>query len=153
VARATERKFLGFTFWVGSEGEVKRRVSPQALDRMRDRVRKMTRLTVGRSLAQVCESLREYLVGWKGYFQIAQIPRVFVDLDKWIRHRLRALQLKQWRRPYTISCELRARGESVYVASRVAAHAGRWWRCSATMINYALPNKLFDGLGLPRLAA
>ena len=37
VARATERKFLGFSYWIGPGREVKRRVAPQALGRMKDR--------------------------------------------------------------------------------------------------------------------
>ncbi|WP_236515956.1 group II intron maturase-specific domain-containing protein [Sandaracinus amylolyticus] len=102
VGRATERKFLGFSFWIAPGREVKRRVAPQALERMKDRVRELTRRVVGRSLAQTCERLREYLNGWKGYFHVAQTPRALAQLDEWIRHRLRALQLKHWKRGPTI---------------------------------------------------
>jgi hypothetical protein len=153
VARATERKFLGFSYWIGTGREVKRRVSPQALRRMKDHIRELTRRTVGRSIAQVCERLREYLLGWKGYFQFAQTPKIFRDLDEWIRHRLRALQLKHWKRGPVIFRELRARGMSIPAASRVAANGRRWWKNSAMEIHIALPNKSFDALGLPRLAA
>ena len=153
VARATERKFLSFSFWVAPGREVKRRVAPQALARMKDRVREMTRRVVGRSLAQVCEQLAVYLTGWKGYFQLAQTPQVFARIDQWIRHRLRALQLKHWKHSKVIYRELRARGMTALAARRVAANGRRWWRNSAMAINIALPNKLFDQLGMPRLAA
>ena len=153
VARATERKFLGFTFWVSPKGAVKRNVAPGALERMKDRVREMTRRTVGRSLANVCEKLRSYLNGWKGYFRFAQLGGVFLVLDKWIRHRLRALQLKQWRRGPTIYRELRSLGLSVRNAGAVSARRSSWWANSATKIHIALPNSYFDHLGLPRLAA
>ena len=53
-----------------------------------------------------------YLAGWKAYFRIAETPRVLADIDKWMRHRLRALQLKHWKRGPTIYRELRARGMS-----------------------------------------
>jgi RNA-directed DNA polymerase len=153
VARATERKFLGFSYWIGPGREAKRRVAPQALQRMKNVIRELTRPTVGRSLAQVCHRLREYLLGWKGYFQLAQTPGVFRDLDEWIRHRLRALQLKHWKRGPVIFRELRARGMSITAAAQVAANGRRWWKNSAMAIHIALPNKLFDELGLPRLAA
>ncbi len=153
VARAMERKFLGLSFWFAPGREVKLRVAPQALTRMRDRVRRTTRRNVGRSLAQVCERLAVYLNGWKGYFRIAQTPRVFSDLDEWIRHRLRALQLKHWKRGRVIYRELRARGMSDLAARRAAANGRRWWKSSAMSIHIALPNKLFDQLGVPRLAA
>ncbi|UCE03659.1 MAG: group II intron reverse transcriptase/maturase, partial [Candidatus Latescibacterota bacterium] len=152
VARATERKFLGFSYWIGPGREVKRRVAAEVLKRMKDRIRELTRPTVGCSLAQVCERIRGYLLGWKGYFQLAQTPKIFRELDEWIRHRLRALQLRQWKRGRVIFRELRARGMSQLSAAQVAATGCRWWRNSAMAIHIALPNKLLDELGLPRLA-
>jgi len=152
VARATQRQVLGFAFWVGPERSVKRRIAPKALAAMKDRVRRITTRSCGRSLSRVCSELRAYLLGWKGYFQTAETPGVLQDLDKWIRHRLRALQLKQWRRGTTIFRELRARGLSVEKARWVARNGRRWWRNSGMMIHIALPNSLFDGLGVPRLA-
>ena len=151
VAPARERKFLGFSFWTGPGREVKRRVAPQALKRMKDRIRALSRPTAGRSIAQVCESIRGYLLGWKGYFQFAQTPNVFRELDEWIRHRLRAMQLRQWKRGRVIFRELRARGMSDRAAAQVAVNGRRWWKNSAMAIHIALPNTLFDELGLPRL--
>jgi RNA-directed DNA polymerase len=152
VAPAHERPFLGFAFWWGSKGEPRRRVSRKALDAMKDRVRQLTRRNAGASLPQVAQKLREYLLGWKGYFQHAQTPGVFGDLDGWIRHRLRALQLKQWKRGTTIYRELRARGASSDLAARVAANGRRWWRNSAMGLHIALPTSFFDRLGVPRLS-
>lgn len=120
---------------------------------MKDRVRQLTRRSLGRSLPQAAATLRAYLVGWRGYFRLAETPGVFRQLDEWIRHRLRALQLKQGKRGTTIFRELRARGLSVHAAAKVAANGRCWWRNSAMAINIALPNSLVDELGLPRLAA
>jgi RNA-directed DNA polymerase len=153
VASARDRKFLGFSFWFGSKREVRRRVAPESLKRMKNRVRQLTRRTIGRSLVQVCLGLAPYLRGWKNYFQLAQTPRVFTELDEWIRHRLRALQLKHWKRGKTIHRELVSRGLSSRVAAKVASNGRRWWRNSSMAIHIALPIKLFDDLGLPRLAA
>ena len=153
VAPATQRSFLGFSFWVGRGGVVKRRLAPTALSRMKDRVRALTRRSGGRSLADVCQRLGVYLTGWKTYFRLAETPRVLAELDQWIRHRLRALQLKQWKRGRTIYRELTARGMPGEAAKRVAGNGRRWWRNSAMAIHMALPNALFDKLGVPRLAA
>jgi RNA-directed DNA polymerase len=152
VASATQRKVLGFSFWVAAGRAVKRRVAPQALVRLKERVRELTRRSAGRSLAAVCRDLGVYLAGWKAYFRIAETPKVFAAVDKWIRHRLRALQLKHWKRGTTIYRELIARGLSDLDARRVAANGRRWWRNSAMAIHLALPNALFDKLGVPRLA-
>jgi hypothetical protein len=151
VTRVTKAKFLGFSFWWAKGRTSRRRVAPEAIDRMKERVRELTRRSAGRSLAQMCKPLGLYLTGWKGYFRLAQTPRVFDDLDGWIRHRLRAVQLKHWKRSRTIYRELIARGMSDHAARQVASNGRRWWHNSAMALHIALPNRLFDKLGVPRL--
>jgi RNA-directed DNA polymerase len=153
VDLATRRKLLGYSFWVAPGHAVKRRVSAKALCALKDRVRAITRRTGGRSIEQVVEELRGYLSGWKQYYRLAETPRVFGQLDEWLRHRLRAIHLKHWKRGPTIYRELRRRGLSNVAAARVAANGRRWWRNSAMIINAAFPIRYFDELGLPRLAA
>ena len=153
VAFVTGRKFLGYTFWFAPRGEVRRAVSDKALGVMKERVRRITRRNTGRSIAEVVEGLRRYLVGWREYFRLAQTPRTLGDLDKWLRHRLRALHLKQWRHGRVIYRELHARGMSAADARTVAANSRRWWHNSKLLLNRALPTRYFDQLGVPRLAA
>jgi group II intron reverse transcriptase/maturase len=151
VARFRERKFLGFAFWVAPGKKIRLRVADQALDEMRGRVRRLTRRTCGRSLRQIVQDLRPYLRGWKNYFQLADTPGIFHIQDEWIRHRLRAIQLKQWKRGRTTFRELVSRGVPPALAARVAVNTRRWWMKSARNLNPALPTHLFDRLGLPRL--
>ncbi|MDE2607513.1 MAG: group II intron reverse transcriptase/maturase [Burkholderiales bacterium] len=151
VADAWGRKFLGYCFWAYNN-EVKRAVAPPALDKLRERIRQLTRRTRGRSLEQIAADLREYVPGWKAYFRLAQTPRVMRDLDKWLRHRLRAVQLKQWRRGTTMFRELRRLGASVDLAGRIAGNARRWWRNSSLGLNILMPVAYFDRLGVPRLS-
>jgi hypothetical protein len=80
-------------------------------------------------------------------------PGIFAALDEWIRHRLRAIHLKHWKRGKTIYRELRARGLSQHAAAKVAANGRRWWKNSAKLINVAFPISYFDQLGIPRLVA
>jgi group II intron reverse transcriptase/maturase len=152
VARPWGRKFLGYSFWVAKGGEVKRRMARQALKTMKDRVRAITGRNRGRSLEQVSQNLRGYLVGWREYYRLADTPGVFRDLDQWIRHRLRVVHLKQWKRGRTVYRELRARGLSQPAAAYVARHTRRWWWNSSRYLHVALPNRYFDALGVPRLA-
>ncbi|HEX5101648.1 MAG TPA: group II intron reverse transcriptase/maturase, partial [Polyangiaceae bacterium] len=150
---AQNRKILGYSFWVGPGRVVKRRVASKALAMMKERVRLMTRRTVGRSIRRVIEELRSYLVGWKQYFCLADTPGTWEDIDKWIRHRLRAIHLKQWSRGRTTYRELRARGASVHIAATVARNTRRWWWNSTRYLHTVLTNRYFDELGLPRLAS
>jgi len=153
VARPQDRKFLGYSFWYAKGSEVKRRIASKALVAMKDRVRVITKRSGGRSITTVVRELRGYLVGWKNYFQLADTPRILADLDEWIRHRLRAIHLKQWKRGTTIYRELVKRGLSPRGAAKVAGNGRRWWKNSSMTINIAFPIKYFDDLGLPRLAA
>jgi group II intron reverse transcriptase/maturase len=156
VARPWDRKFLGYSFRVARGGTIKRRVANKALVAMKDRIRNMTKRSGGRSIASVIDELRGYLIGWRNYFQLPETPSVFADLDEWIRHRLRAIHLKQWKRGTTILRELVKRGmrpDGPTGARRIASNCCRWWRNSGKAINIAFPVAYFDGLGLPRLAA
>lgn len=151
VASAFGRKFLGYAFWAAQGGEVKRAVSRKALATFRQNVRWRTRRSGGRSMAQVIERVRPYLLGWKAYFGLAQTPRVWRELDEGMRHRMRAIQLKQWRHGRTIYRELRALGAPADVAQQVAANSRRWWRNSGLALNRVLTIGYFDRLGMPRL--
>lgn len=151
VARVWGRKFLGYCFWESKDG-VKRAAATQALDKLRERIRQLTRRTRGRSLEQIAEDLRGYVPGWKAYFRLAQTPKVMRELDEWLRHRLRAVQLKQWRRGTTVFRELRRLGASVDLAARIAGNTRRWWRTSALGLNCVLPISYFDRLGVPRFS-
>jgi RNA-directed DNA polymerase len=151
VASVTGRKFLGYSFWFAKEG-VKRKVAAQPLATFKQRIRQLTRRSGGRSMAQVIARLNPYLLGWKAYFGLAQTPGVWRTLDEWLRHRLRAIQLKQWKRGSTIYRELTNLGAAEQVAKRVAQNARCWWRNSAGELNRVLTIAYFDKLGLPRLS-
>jgi len=152
VASAFGRKFLGYALWVAKGKEVKCAVAHKALDNFKARIRQLTRRTGGRSLEQVVEKLRSYLLGWKAYFGLAQTPKVWRELDEWLRHRLRAIQLWHWRRPRTIYRELKAVGAKENVARQVAVNSRRWWRNSDRLLKTVLTIAYFDALGVPRLS-
>jgi RNA-directed DNA polymerase len=152
VASALGRKFLGFELWSAAGGVIKRKVAKKALVNYRHRIRQLTRRSGGRSLTQVCGKLKQYVSGWKGYFHLAQTPGVFAELDEWLRHRLRALQLKQWKRGSTMYREMRALKASETDARKVAGNSRCWWANSRYLLNRILPIAHFDRLGVPRLA-
>jgi RNA-directed DNA polymerase len=153
VARAWDRKFLGYSFWVAPGRKVKRRVAPKALEAMKQRIRELTARNGGRAMKTVFAQVRSYLSGWKQYFQLADTPRIFSELDKWLRHRLRMVQLKQWRRGTTTYRELKRLGAAEDVARKVAANSRRWWKNSSQVLHTALPNSYYDRMGIPRLAS
>jgi RNA-directed DNA polymerase len=152
VASAFGRKFLGYALWVAKGREVKCAVTHKALADFKARIRQLTRRSGGRSVAQVVEKLRPYVLGWKAYFGMAQTPKVWRELDEWLRHRLRAIQLRHWKRPRTIHRELKALGATQDVAKQVTGNCHRWWRNSDGVLKLVLTIAHFDRLGVPRLS-
>jgi RNA-directed DNA polymerase len=152
VASAFGRKFLGFSFWVAPKGEIKCKVAAKPMATYKQRIRQLTRRSGGRSMAEVVERLRPYVLGWKAYFRLSQTPRVWRTLDEWTRHRLRAIQLKHWKRGSTMYRELKALGATETVARRVAGNSRCWWRNSDRLLKTVLTIAYFDRLRVPRLS-
>jgi RNA-directed DNA polymerase len=152
VASAFGRKFLGYELWMTGKGEVKRAVSRKAHETFKKQIRRHTRRMGGRSTGDVIGKLRPYVLGWKAYFGLTQTPKIWRELDEWMRHRMRAIQLKQWRHGPTIYRNLRKLGASAKVALLVARNSRRWWRNSRMAMNNVLTIAYFDALGMPRLS-
>jgi RNA-directed DNA polymerase len=150
VARPWERKFLGFSFtW---DREPRRRIAPKAVVRFKQKVRELTRRTRGVSVEKMAEELGRYLRGWIGYFGYSQTPSVLEELERWVRHRLRSVIWKQWKRGSVRFAELRKRGVNHDLAAKTAGSAhGPWRLANSWALSYALPNAYFDSLGIPRL--
>jgi RNA-directed DNA polymerase len=151
VASVDGRKFLGYCFRLFKNGRVYRDAADSSVQRFRERVGQMTGRNTGRSMAEMAQALRDFVPGWRAYFRLVQLPSTLRALGEWMRHRLRAVQLKQWRRGVTVYRELRALGASVDVAARVAGNVRRWWRNSQLLVNTVLTNKHFAQLGFPSL--
>lgn len=151
VAQPEERKFLGFT--ISNDGS-ERRIAAKALDRFKTRVRELTDRTRGVSVDQLIEPLARYLIGWRGYFGFCQTPQVLSTLDARIRRRLRMYIWRQWQNGPNRFKELRRRGVPKLRAAVAAGSPTGFWRMSRhPAVNQALPNRYFDSIGLPRLAA
>ncbi len=152
VDRPSARAFLGFSFTAGPTPQ--RVVSPKALARFKVRVRELTRRTKRVRFTRLVEELSRYLVGWRGYFGLCEVPYVLLRLDQWTRRRLRAVAWTHWKRGRTRFAALRRRGVSKTLAAKTASSAHGPWRISQSpALCIALPNAFFDRLGLASVAA
>jgi len=150
VARPVERKFLGFSF--SNNKEPKRRISPKALLRCKQRIRELTRRTRGISLEQMMKELAAYLRGWKSYFGFCQTPSLLKGLDEWMRRRLRSMTWKKWKHGPQRYRQLRHLGIGRDLAAQTAGSPhGPWHLANSPALALALPIAYFDSLHLPRL--
>ncbi|BDT57392.1 hypothetical protein MasN3_08860 [Massilia varians] len=127
-------------------------MAEKPLQAYKQRIRELTCPSGGRSMPDVVQGLRSYMLGWKGYFQLAQTPKVWRGLDEWLRHRLRAIQLKHWKRGSTMYRELLKLGAWRSAARHVAANSRRWWHNSDRLLKTVMTIGYFDRLGVPRLS-
>ncbi|WP_442853809.1 group II intron reverse transcriptase/maturase, partial [Bacillus sp. FJAT-27916] len=97
VGRPWKRKFLGFTF--ASTKEPKIRIAKASIQRMKEKVRKITSRKMPYPMEYRIQKLNQYLTGWCGYFALADTKAIFGLLDKWIRRRLRMCLWKNWKNP------------------------------------------------------
>lgn len=148
VGRPWSSKYLGFSL-TNSRKAPKIRIHWKTLQRLKEKIRELTRRSRGRSLRQVIEELNEYLRGWWGYFGIAESLSKLTGLDNWIRRRLRALVWKHWKNRRTRVRELQKRGINIETARTTGcARKGAWRMSQVKWVMIALPNQHFHSQGL-----
>ena len=109
MARAWERKFLGYSFTRHREARLK--VATNSVQRLKEKLREIFRRGRGRNLSKLIEEeLTPLLHGWLNYFRLAEVKGIFDELDSWIRRKLRNLIWRKWKRPFTRAKKLMQRG-------------------------------------------
>jgi RNA-directed DNA polymerase len=147
VDRPWNRTFLGVTFT--RRPSHRRQVRAKALKAVKAKVRELTGRTRGRTIQQIGQELRQLLLGWRGFFGLAEVRSPRRDLDTWIRRRLRSSHWKPWGRRGLSGAARTRRGTAVRleygqvrprpVASASASRAGD--RAAPALFRRARPAK------------
>lgn len=158
VARPEERHFLGFSLRREPlDGSVEVLLSKRSKERIGQRLRELLPRNWGSSLRACIRRLNAYLLGWLGFFGVctAGVDRVLHGLDAHIRRRLRAIQLRHWKRKRTIARKLIALGIRKKSAWR-SVYEGRkslWAMSHMPTVDRALQNSHWEAQGLVSLKA
>jgi group II intron reverse transcriptase/maturase len=150
VDRAKHVKFLGFSFYKHN-GEIRIRIANRTKERFVEKVRRLTKRTRSGKLEDILAEINRYLIGWVGYYRLANTPSVFAELDGWIRRRLRQLLWKRWKRGRTRYRELVALGVPRERAALGALGKSPWHMSKTPVINEALSNAYWRSAGLESL--
>ena len=151
VARPWSRKFLGFSLTWHKQPRLK--VAMETVQRLKGDLKAAFRRGRGRNLKRfINEDLVPKLRGWITYFRLSEVKGIFVELDQWIRHRLRCVIWRQWKRVRTRKRRLISAGLNAERASASAGNGrGPWWNAQASHMHAAFGIAYFEKLGLVSL--
>jgi len=138
--------FLGFQ--IGSVGKAV--WTAKALARFKQRVRQITSRNRGHRVQDVIGELHRYVTGWLNYFGISHTYTGVMELDEWVRRRVRLYYWKQWKQPRTRRRHLLALGisrEEVHMATR--SRRGYWQMSTNSIVQRALNNRWLHEQGVP----
>lgn len=146
VGHNSKCSFLGFTFYRG--GRI--RLTDEALERFKQKIRKLTGRSWGVSMEYRIGALNRYIKGWMNYFGISEYYSPIPELDQWIRRRIRMCLMKQWRSGRRRVKELRKLGSPVGATICVVArHRSYWALAKHSAIQMGLTNSyIHNVLGL-----
>lgn len=144
VVKTNESKFLGFTFQSG-----RIHWHPKTLQKFKQQVRRLTNRNWGVSMEYQLFKTSQFIRGWINYFGIANCYQLCVDLDHWIRRRVRMAYWRQWRRPRTKVRNMMRLGVHVRAAIACGITSKGPWRSAKTPgIQQALSNAYLKSQGL-----
>lgn len=120
-------------------------IQEKKVEAFKAKVRKLTKRNGGKPLSAVVQELNPVLRGYANYFRIANCLKVFRLLMGWIRRRLRAIQLKLWKKPGRLHRRLRQLG---YRGEFKSIKMSTWRSARSPLAAMAMPNTFFDELKL-----
>lgn len=146
VVRPTKSKFLGFTFWKNGD---KWKCKP-ANDRKANLYAKSKRIllrkkAIARPIGTAFKELNQLIIGWINYFKIGNMKMFMEEYGSWLRHKVRVIILKQWKKPKTIYVNLNKMNikfrngfdeEDIYKVAN--SRLGWYKRCSMNVVNFIL---------------
>lgn len=161
VVRPTRNKYLGFTF-LKNGLEWKVRPTNEKKKKLKKKLGEYLKRgkAVARPLAVTIKRVNEIVRGWINYFRIGMMKRFMEELGEWLRHKMRVIVMKQWKRPRTIYKNLsylnwkHRNGFSQEEIRRIANSRLGWYgRCGMNAVNFIiskdlLENRIKDGAGL-----
>ena len=147
----SKRKFLGFSFYF-VKGVAKIRIHEKSIKRFKEKVKSITNRNRGISMDLRLLKLNDSIKGWINYFGIANAKRKLLELDKWIRRRLRACIWKQWKKIRTRYRNLVKLGIDNWKAWEYAnTRKGHWKISGSPILSKSLHNKYLESIGFVSL--
>ena len=133
-------KFLGYSFYV-MKGKCLLTVHPQSKSKMKFKLKELTSRSTGWGYECRKQKLRKYIRGWLGYYHLAQIKRLCLETDEWLRRRIRMCIWKSWKNPKTRVANLKKCGVLDWQAYQWGNTRLGYWRVALSrLLTFAMSN-------------
>lgn len=149
VVRPTKSDFLGFTFWKRKD-EWKSRPSEERKRNLYQKIREATvrKRAAAKTIGETIERVNQIVRGWINYFRIGSIKIFVKEFGEWMRHKIRVIYFKQWKRPETIyknlaklNTENRSRMSKEELFKTANTRLGLYRQAGMQVANYVLSPK------------
>lgn len=153
VDKPQKRKYLGFSFYVRKDGEVRNRIHQKSLERFKTKVRRITSRSRALTMQERIARINQLIIGWANYFKIADFKKHAQRLDEWIRRRIRMCYWKQWKKIKTRHDNLVELGINNQKAWEFANTRKGYWRIAhSPILSLSLGNQYLENAGLTSLS-
>lgn len=148
-ARQEPFQFLGFYFRIyekkgDNDDAVIFGPSYKSIDKFKDKIREITRRNQTTTASSVITRLNRVLRGWGNYFGIGMVKSLFRKFDRWIRRRVRMVQMRSWKKPDKLLSLLKRKGwEGAF--RRISMRS--WKNSACQMVHFAMDNEWFRQKG------
>ena len=149
VAHISKVKYLGYSFYK-YKGKCRFRVHPKSVEKMKNKIRELTDRHNGWGNEYRALKLTQFIRGWVNYFGMADMKSMLRSNDEWLRHRIRAIYWKQWKKVKTKFKELKKLGveeEKAWICANM--RNGTWYCGGYFVLQTAFNNKKLRELGYP----
>ena len=149
VEQISKVKYLGYTFYK-NKGKCRFRVHPKSIKKMKDKIRELTSRSNGWGNEYRALKLTQYIRGWVNYFGMADMKNLLKGTDEWLRHKIRTVYWKQWKKTKTKYKKLKELDVDAEKAWKCAnTRKGNWYSSGNFIVQTAFNNNKLRELGYP----
>ena len=150
VVRPTNSNFLGFTFWKDSNGW-KCKPCKDRKEKLYTKIKEILKRKVAAAepLSYIFTKVNQIVKGWINYFRIGNMKTFITEFGKWLRHKIRVIIIKQWKKPKRIYINLQRinrrfkcnfTDEDIYKVAN--SRLGLYRQCGMNVINFIISPKV-----------
>ena len=150
VVRPTKGQFLGFTFYKNGENW-KCIPTKDRKKRLYEKIKVVLsrRHAVARPLSTTFTKVNQIVRGWINYFKVGSIKLFLDKFGQWLRHKIRCIIIKQWKKPMTIyrnlmklnkACKCGFSEEDIFKCANT--RLGWYRRSGMNVVNFVISSKI-----------